>query len=358
MARKSTRLILGGIVLFTTLGLGAQAARMALFALAPASPGSTGKSVVEIRRGQGPSDIAKLLVSNHVVNDARIFTWVGRITHQWGKIKAGEYELSPAMTPIEVFGVITSGVSVAHPITVREGENMYEIATDIEAKGMASKIKLLELFRDPQFIKTLGLKGAVGPTLEGYLYPDTYFFNRTMAAEDMVRAMVRKFQQVWTPQIATRVAELGLNQLQALTLASIIEKETGNPKERPLISSVFNNRLRKKMKLQSDPTTIYGIWETYKGNIHRSDLLTPSAYNTYTLPGLPIGPISNPGKEAIEAALNPPQTEYLYFVSHNDGTTEFSATLEAHNRAVQKFQIDPKGRNGKSWRALRKNAGR
>src|SRR6185312_975952 len=134
----------------------------------------------------------------------------------------------------------------------------------------------------------------------------------------------------------------------------IIEKETGAPQERPMISSVFHNRLRKRMKLQSDPTTIYGIWKRYDGNIHKSDLSTQNPYNTYFVPALPVGPISNPGREAIRAALNPATSDYLYFVSHNDGTHEFSTTYENHTKAVKKFQLDAKARAGKSWRDLYK----
>lgn len=356
MGSKSSRLILGGILLLATLTVGVQAGRLALFALAPSHTGVQGKSVIEIHKGQAPNDIARLLSSKGAIGDIRGFVWLGRVTRQWKKIKAGEYEVSGDMSPVQLFGVITSGVSLAHPVTVREGENMYEIAADLESKKLAQKSRVLALCRDPKFIATVGLKPPFGPTLEGYLFPDTYNFNRTMSTEDMLKQMVRRFQQAWTPQDEARAKELGFNQLQAVTLASMVEKETGNPKERPLISSIFHNRLQKKMKLQSDPTTIYGIWEHYDGNIHKSDLLTPSDFNTYTLPALPIGPISNPGKEAIEAALNPPQSNFLYFVSHNDGTSEFTATLEEHNRAVRKFQMDPKAREGKSWRNLRKNA--
>jgi UPF0755 protein len=168
----------------------------------------------------------------------------------------------------------------------------------------------------------------------------------------MIRQMVRHFQSIWTEEKETRAKALGFTRHQLITLASMVEKETGAPQERPIISSVFHNRLRKKMKLQSDPTTIYGIWERYDGNIHRADLLSETPYNTYTIPALPIGPIGNPGKEAIEAALHPAQTDYLFFVSHNDGTHEFTRSIEEHNKAVTKFQLDPKARAGKSWRDL------
>jgi UPF0755 protein len=177
-----------------------------------------------------------------------------------------------------------------------------------------------------------------------------------MLPEDMIRQMVRKFLSVWTPEVETQAKLLGFNQLQAVTLASMIEKETGAPQERPMISSVFHNRLRKKMRLQSDPTTIYGMWETYAGNIHRSDLLTPTPYNTYTVPGLPLGPIGNPGREALQAALNPSESNYIFFVSHNDGTHEFTSSLQDHNAAVRTFQMDPNARKGKSWRDLKKSA--
>ena len=296
MGSKSSRLILGGILLLATLTVGVQAGRLALFALAPSHTGVQGKSVIEIHKGQAPNDIARLLSSKGAIGDIRGFVWLGRVTRQWKKIKAGEYEVSGDMSPVQLFGVITSGVSLAHPVTVREGENMYEIAADLESKKLAQKSRVLALCRDPKFIATVGLKPPFGPTLEGYLFPDTYNFNRTMSTEDMLKQMVRRFQQAWTPQDEARAKELGFNQLQAVTLASMVEKETGNPKERPLISSIFHNRLQKKMKLQSDPTTIYGIWEHYDGNIHKSDLLTPSDFNTYTLPALPIGPISNPGQ--------------------------------------------------------------
>src|SRR5262249_52424466 len=158
------------------------------------------------------------------------------------------------------------------------------------------------------------------PTLEGYLYPETYNFNKTQTVEDMIRQMVKKFFAEWTPEKSLQARQLGLNMHQAITLASIIEKETGAQAERPLISSVFHNRLKKRMKLQSDPTTIYGIWDRYDGNLHKADLSSENAYNTYFVAALPIGPIGNPGREAIEAALNPAASDYLFFVSHNDGT--------------------------------------
>jgi UPF0755 protein len=239
-------------------------------------------------------------------------------------------------------------------VTVREGENTYEIAADLESKNLVRKEVFLGLCRNPKF-----LRGVLGPdshatTIEGYLFPDTYFFNKTMSPEEMIREMVHHFNAIWTPAFDTRAKELGMSRFQVLTLASIIEKETGAPQERPLISSVFHNRLHKGMKLQSDPTTIYGIWSRYHGNIHKADLSDPSPYNTYYVPALPVGPISNPGLDSIKAALYPSQSDYLFFVSHNDGTHEFTRSYEEHTNAVKKFQLDPKAREGKSWRDLYK----
>jgi len=166
----------------------------------------------------------------------------------------------------------------------------------------------------------------------------------------MTREMIKKFFATWSPREDSLARSLGFTRHQVVTLASMIEKETGAAQERPLISSVFHNRLRKRMRLQSDPTTIYGIWQNYKGNLKRSDLVNPTQWNTYTIAALPVGPIGNPGFEAIQAALAPATSEFLFFVSNNDGTHAFSKTYEEHSNWVKKLQMDPKAREGKSWR--------
>ena len=356
MSLKPKRLVVGAVIL-GVFGIGALfAARTAFFAFAPAQPGSQVASVLEIHKGQGPNEISRMLEAAHVIQDAGSFALVGRFSRQWGKIKAGEYRVSPGMSPLEIFGVITSGISIGHPVTIREGENMYEIAADLEHKGLVKAAHFLALARSPALMQSLGIATVDRPvpSLEGYLFPETYFFNKSLSAEDMIRQMVRHFYQAWGEPEVTRAKELGLSRHEMITLASMIEKETGAPQERPMIASVFYNRLKKHMRLQSDPTTIYGIWEKYQGNLHRSDLLTQNAYNTYAISALPIGPIGNPGRESIKAALYPVETNYLFFVSHNDGTHQFSATLAEHNSAVGRFQLDPKAREGKSWRDLGK----
>lgn len=347
------RLVVGGILLVLTLGIALPAAKLAYFATTPLQQESADTFIIEIQRGQRPSDITKALADGHVINDTTSFMWVGRLGRLWKKIKSGEYQVSPGQSPIEIFSIITSGISIAHPVTVREGENMYEVAWDIGGKKLAAREKFIELCKDPKFIATLGFKHPLPKTLEGYLYPDTYHFNRAMSAEDMIRQMVRHFNTVWGEKEDARARELSMSRHELITLASIVEKETGAPEERPLIASVFFNRLKKRMRLQSDPTTIYGMWERYAGKLRRSDLLEQNEYNTYAVSALPAGPIANPGREAIQAVLFPAQSEFLYFVSHNDGTHQFSRSLEEHNAAVRKFQLDPKAREGKSWRDLK-----
>jgi UPF0755 protein len=272
-------------------------------------------------------------------------------------MKAGEYQVSASMTPIQILGVVTSGISLSHPITIREGDNLYEVADLLDSEHLAPKSEILRLGKDSDWVQSqLGESESTSKarlTLEGYLFPDTYNLNKTQTPEEILKLMIRRFKTVWIPEYSKRASELGMTRHQVLILASMIEKETGATEERPRISSVFHNRLQKKMKLQSDPTTIYGIWERFDGNLHKADLLEPTPYNTYTVAALPAGPISNPGKAAIEAALNPLETEDLFFVSHNDGTHEFTRNFEAHQAAVRKFQLDRKAREGKSWRNLK-----
>jgi UPF0755 protein len=200
------------------------------------------------------------------------------------------------------------------------------------------------LATDRPFLKSLGISAE---TVEGYLYPDTYRFARPTTAKDVMRAMVDQLGQVLTQEWQVRAKDIHMTIHEVLTLASVIEKETGSGDERPHISSVFHNRLRKKIPLQSDPTVIYGL-PNFDGNLHKKDLSHPSPYNTYRWAGLPPGPIASPGAESIRAALYPAPSAYLYFVSKNDGTHEFSTNLIEHNKAVEKYQKRPYRRGNHS----------
>jgi UPF0755 protein len=220
-------------------------------------------------------------------------------------------------------------------ITLPEGVNMNEIAAVLEKAGFCEKNNFLDLCQDRSFIQSLGIKSI---TLEGYLFPDTYFFPKHSPCKKIITAMVEHFKLIFTQAWQDRAAELKLSVHDIVTLASIIEKETGDATERPLIASVFHNRLAKNMRLESDPTVIYGI-KDFDGNIKRKHLKTVTPYNTYQIRGLPMGPIANPGAASLAAALYPAQTQYLFFVSKKDTTHKFSRTIQEHNRAVRKYQL-------------------
>jgi len=224
---------------------------------------------------------------------------------------------------------------------------MYEIAKLFESSGITSAEAFLEAVQHPDLISKLSIEAT---SLEGYLFPETYRFAPNTPAKTVAKSMIDLFNE--------RTKDLDfnhpfLNKHQVIVLASVVEKETGAKFERPTIAGVFTNRLKKRMRLQSDPTTIYGIWSRYKGNIRRADLLELTPYNTYKIPALPKGPISNPSLEAIKAVLDPEEHNYLYFVSKNDGTHVFSKTYKDHNKAVEDFQKNTRARKGKSWRDLK-----
>jgi UPF0755 protein len=319
------------------------------FLVGPMVSGPSKPVVIEITRGQSAQDLLSLLVEKGLMEDPGKYALLARFRGHWKKLKAGEYEVRTDMSPVQLMEVLESGVGIRHALTLREGENVFEFAKKMEEQGLLSSSIFLDLIEMPQFIESLGLKETL-ERLEGYLFPDTYYFTKGTTERELIRKMVKRLDEHWTHLRVQGAAALGLDRFQVLTLASMIEKETGAPEERPLISSVFHNRLKKRMRLQSDPTTIYGIWHRFEGKIHRSDLFEETPYNTYKIPALPKGPIGNPGLASIDAALKPSTSDYLFFVSKNDGTHHFSRTLKEHNQGVATFQLDPKAREGKSWR--------
>jgi UPF0755 protein len=250
-------------------------------------------------------------------------------------LKAGEYHLSAAMTPNEILGVLVGGRAYLYPLTIPEGFSLKQIAAEVAARGLGDGQAFLDLATDPETAS----KYEIGArSLEGYLFPDTYMFPKGVPAATIIDKMVQRFKEQFRPQWHDRARELNMSVHEIVTLASIIEKETGDPAERPLISSVFHNRLRKKMRLESDPTVIYGI-KDFDGNIKRRHLKARTPYNTYVIRGLPPGPIASPGSAAIEAALYPADTSFLFFVSKKDKTHHFSTNIREHNRAVRKYQL-------------------
>jgi UPF0755 protein len=254
------------------------------------------------------------------------------------RIQAGEYLVSGAMTPKEILEMMASGKTYLHKVTIPEGYGLKEIAAAFASAGLVSESLFLRAARDPQLCHGLKIEAD---TAEGYLFPDTYYFPKGVSAEKILSTMVQRFRQVFTPEMAQQAQNVGLSIHQAVTLASIIEKETGSDSERPMVSSVFHNRLKRRMRLESDPTVIYGL-DHFDGNITRRDLTTPTPYNTYTRQGLPPGPIASPGAKSLMAAVYPAQSDYLYFVSRQDKTHQFSRTWEEHLQAVSRYQL---GRN-------------
>lgn len=288
-----------------------------------------------IPTGQGLRQTSRALEQEGLISNALRFTILVRLEKQDKRLQAGEYFLSTAMTPKQILGQLVKGRVHLYRVTVPEGFNLVQIASAVADAGLAPEADFLAATRDPQIAKDLGIDAE---TVEGYLFPDTYYFPSGMQSKTIIATMVKQFQSAFSPEWKTRAKALGMRVHEVVTLASIIEKETGAPEERPLISSVFHNRLKKGMRLETDPTVIYGIPD-FDGNIKRRHLETYTPYNTYKIKGLPPGPIASPGKAAMQAALYPAQSDYLYFVSKKDGTHQFSATIKEHNAAVRKYQL-------------------
>lgn len=328
------------ILIFVVLFLGALSYLLAdihLYSKRPANNDHT-KKIVTIHKGQNFETTAKGLHEADIIENPFKFKVVARVKGYDKKIKAGEYLFSSSMSPDQILKKMISGKVRVYKVVVPEGYNLRQIASVISEAGLGTETAFLKAATDASFVKE---KGINTDTFEGYLFPDTYHFPKGFAPERIISSMVDRFWSVFTSEWVKQAGDMGFSVHQIVTLASVIEKETGAAFERPLISSVFHNRLKKKMLLQSDPTVIYGI-KDFDGNITRKHLKTPTPYNTYQIKGLPPGPIANPGADALKAALYPAVTRFLYFVSKNDSTHKFSTNLKDHNRAVRKFQLGKK----------------
>jgi UPF0755 protein len=275
-----------------------------------------------------------MLEEKGVVRNAVKFRWLARLKGAANQIKAGEYQLSTGLRPMELLDKLVRGEIILRQITFPEGYTIRQMAQLLAAQDLANADLFIAAATDADFVHQLGIQAS---SLEGYLFPDTYRFARGLTAESIVRSMVARFSEHFGPAQEDQARQLGYTRHQVVILASVVEKETAVAAERPLIAGVFMNRLRRRIRLQSDPTVIYGI-KDFDGNLTRVHLNTDSPYNTYTRQGLPAGPICNPGAASIEAALNPTPTPYLYFVAKKDGTHHFSATLAEHNAAVLRHQ--------------------
>ena len=292
---------------------------------------------VEIPQGAGPAGIARRLAQAGVVRDATSFRLAVWLTGRGRHLQAGEYRFDRPLSARQVADKIARGEVYLRPITFPEGLTARQMADLYEQKAFGTADAFLTAARNTALVSSID---PAAEDLEGYLFPDTYSLPRRATADQLVARMVASFEKALTPQIRQEAAARGLSIRQLVTLASIVEKETGNAAERPLVAAVYSNRLKVGMGLQCDPTVIYALERAgrYNGNLTRESLAFDSPYNTYRYAGLPPGPIANPGRSSLEAAAHPADVPYLYFVSRNDGTHAFATTLEEHNSNVEEFQ--------------------
>jgi UPF0755 protein len=301
--------------------------------------GSGATVAVDVPAGAGPRRVAALLAEKKIIDDPDHFYYYLRFfRREAGNLKSGELAFRDNMTPDEAIQVLLDGTPITHRVTVPEGLRLDEVAKVFADADLADAQAFERRARDREFCASLGVPA---PSLEGFLLPQTYAFRKHTPVDEILKTMVAEYRKVFSPKYAERARELSLSELEVVTLASIVEKETGDARERPRIAGVFHNRLKKGWKLQTDPSVIYAkILATGKidTTIYRTDLERDHPYNTYRYPGLPPGPICNPGAAAIEATLWPEETEFMFFVSKNNGTHEFCKDLGCHNRAVNLYQ--------------------
>jgi len=313
-----------------------QAAKLFLRPKTSESPASSASKVLlTVEPGDNMAKVARKLKENLVVSNERLFLFIAEIKGADKRMQPGEYEFDQGMGLFEVIDILVEGRQRYCRLLVPPGSNIWDIALEIDKIWPGKSQHFLDLCRDPKFIRSLAINAD---SLEGYLYPETYFVRRFDTVEMLVRQMVGNFNRAWTPEFEQRAIELGYTRHQTITIASIVEKESGRFSEKPLVAQVIYNRLKLKMPLCMDPTVIYGMMPNFNGNLTRTNLRTHTPYNTYQIRSLPPGPICNPGKYAIRAALWPANVNYLYFVSKGDGSHFFSSKYIDHLEAVKKYQ--------------------
>jgi UPF0755 protein len=289
---------------------------------------------VDIPTGSSFFEATEKLSEAGLVKNRIFFYCLATIKNARKHICAGEYEINTLQTPLAMINKLIRGEVKEHKVLIPEDFSMQEIIARLDSEKLINKEIFIELARDKEFLESLKINAD---SIEGYLFPDTYYFNRSMNTRQIMKKMVSRFWEKVTPDMIKRAQGLGFNIHQFVTFASIIGKESGNDAEKPFISAVFRNRLQKKMRLQSDPTAVYDL-DSFNGKVLRSHLRRNSPYNTYVIRGLPPGPIANPGVASLQATLNPAPVNYLYFVSKKDGSHFFSASLNEHNQAINRYK--------------------
>ncbi len=305
-----------------------------IYAETPIDSGNVATTIVDIPTGTSFVKVIKILSDAGLVKNKLLFYSLVGIKRGTRSIRAGEYEFTTTLSPSELVDKLIRGEIKNYRVTIHEDYSLKEVAARLKEYKLIDEKIFLELAEDKAFLSSLGILGL---SIEGYLFPDTYFLNRSMSTRQIIRIMVDRFWSKISPEMINKAATKNLGPHQFVTLASLVGKESGNSAEKPMIAAVFYNRLKKGMPLQSDPTAVYDL-KDFNGKVLRSHYKRESPYNTYIIRGLPPGPIANPGLDSFRAVLNPADVDYLYFVSQKDGTHFFSSSLSAHNIAVLRFR--------------------
>lgn len=289
---------------------------------------------IEIPKGATFRQVIEILSKEGLIRNKTLFLIIGRMSGLERKIRAGYYSIHGSMSPFELLRKLRSGQIVEYEVVIIEGDSLREIGEKLAEKGINKKDDFMKLSVNKEFLASYNIEA---PSFEGYLFPDTYRIPKGADPKEVIGIMISRMREKYSGELRVRTEELGLSEREVLTLASIIEKEAKVDKERPLISAVYHNRLKKNIPLQADPTCIYGI-KKFGEEITDKDLRRKTPYNTYIIKGLPPGPIASPGIMSIKAALYPADVPYIFFVSNNDGTHRFSVTPEEHQIAVETYR--------------------
>lgn len=332
--KKKIRKILLYILILPCIAAIAFGAWLCIYAHTPIDAEKVKTVLVDIPTGTSFIKAAKLLSDVGLVENRLLFYSLVGVKRGTRSIRAGEYEFATSLSPSELVDKLIHGDIKYYHVTIHEDYSLKEIAARLKEYKLIDEKEFFELAEDKVFLSSLGVQGS---SIEGYLFPDTYFLNRAMSTRQIMRTMVDRFWSKITPEMITRAAKKGLNPHQLVTFASLVGKESGNSAEKPIIAAVFYNRLKKRMPLQSDPTAVYDL-KDFDGKVLRSHYKRESPYNTYVIRGLPPGPIANPGLDSYQAILNPADVDYLYFVSQMDGTHFFSSSLDEHITAMHRIR--------------------
>jgi len=329
-----------GISLALTIFLGIATIFVFLAAERPSGAGWQARNIF-IPKGSGYPEIARILLDARLLRHPFVFRTLVLATATGRHLQSGEYSFPAPPSAFEVWRKLVQGEVALYNVTIPEGSNIHDVAAILGDSELADPGAFVAAATSRDVAARLDVPGD---TVEGFLFPDTYVLVKYMSEEEIIGIMVRQFRRRFTPDMEEKGRQAGFSLRQIVTIASIVEKETGVPEEKPVVSAVIRRRLALGMPLQMDPTVIYGL-RKFGETLTRRDLRTPNPYNTYTRRGLPPGPITNPGLASLQAAINPADADYLYFVSRNDGSHEFTRTLRDHNRAVAAYRRSPSAPN-------------